>query len=100
MLKGLYEATEGESYFDDNNILDSNNREEFRKILGICPQHDVLFDDLTIRENLEMFCIFKGFTSEDLDAEIDKTIHDFELENIQKIYQKKIIDCYFSYWRK
>ena len=90
MLTGLYEATEGEAYFDGNNILDSNNMEEFRKILGICPQHDVLFDDLTIREHLEMFCIFKGFISGDIDAEIDKTIHDFELENIQNIISKNL----------
>ena len=32
----------------------------FRKILGICPQHDTLFEDLNIREHLEMFSIFKG----------------------------------------
>ena len=90
MLTGLYEATEGDAYYDDYNILDSNNMEEFRTILGICPQHDVLFDDLTIREHLEMFCIFKGFTSGDIDAEVDKTIHDFELENIQNITSKNL----------
>ena len=90
MLTGLYEATEGEAYFDGYNILDSNNMEEFRNILGICPQHDVLFDDLTIREHLEMFCIFKGFKSGNIDAEIDKTIHDFELENIQNITSKNL----------
>ena len=29
--------------------------EEIRKMTGICPQHDVLFDELTIREHLEFF---------------------------------------------
>ena len=61
MLTGLYEATTGSAYYEGNDILDSNNMDEFRTKLGICPQHDVLFGQLTIREHLEMFCIFKGY---------------------------------------
>ena len=90
MLTGLYEATEGSAYYDGYDILDSNNMDKFRTILGICPQHDVLFEDLTIREHLEMFCIFKGYTSDDVESEINKTIHDFELDNIQNIIAKNL----------
>ena len=85
MLTGLYEATEGSAYYDGNDILDSNNMDEFRSKLGICPQHDVLFNELTIREHLEMFCIFKGYTSDNIEEEINKVLHDFELDNIQDI---------------
>ena len=28
---------------------------EIRKMTGICPQHDVLFDELTPREHLQFF---------------------------------------------
>ena len=90
MLTGLYEATQGIAYYDGYDILDSNNMDKFRTILGICPQHDVLFDDLTIREHLEMFCIFKGYSSDDIDSEINKTIHDFELDYIQNITAKNL----------
>ena len=90
MLTGLYEATEGSAFYDGYDILDSNNMDKFRTILGICPQHDVLFDDLTIREHLEMFCIFKGFSSDNFDNEINKTLHDFELDNIQNITAKNL----------
>ena len=85
MLTGLYEATEGSAYYEGNDILDSNNMDEFRTKLGICPQHDVLFGQLTIREHLEMFCIFKGYESDNIDEEINKTLHDFELDNIQNV---------------
>jgi ABC-type multidrug transport system ATPase subunit len=34
--------------------------DEFRKILGVCPQHDVLFEFLTPKEHLEIFAAFKG----------------------------------------
>ena len=90
MLTGLYEATEGSALYDGYDILDSNNMDKFRTILGICPQHDVLFDDLTIREHLEMFCIFKGYSSDNIDDEISKTLHDFELDNIQNITAKNL----------
>ena len=85
MLTGLYEATEGNAYYDGNDILDSNNMDEFRCKLGICPQHDVLFGELTIREHLEMFCIFKGYSSDNIDEEINKVLHDFELDSIQGV---------------
>ena len=34
--------------------------EDFRKVLGVCPQHDVLFDFLTPEDHLRLFAAFKG----------------------------------------
>lgn len=31
-----------------------------RGSMGLCPQHDVLFDDLTVKEHLDFFCKLKG----------------------------------------
>lgn len=36
--------------------------DDIRTILGVCPQHDILFDQLTVKEHLELFSIFKGNT--------------------------------------
>ena len=36
-------------------IKDPNQMEEIRKMTGICPQHDVLFDELTTKEHLQFF---------------------------------------------
>ena len=30
-----------------------------RKVLGVCPQHDVLFDSLTTREHIVFFALLK-----------------------------------------
>ena len=83
MLTGLYEATEGEVIYDNMNILLPENIADFRGKIGICPQHDVLFNDLTIRDHLSMFAVFKGVSSQNLESEINKIIHDFQLEEIQ-----------------
>ena len=83
MLTGMYNATQGQAIYEDMNILDSSNMDNFRKKLGICPQHDTLFEDMNIREHLEMFSIFKGVDSLNVDSEVDKTLHDFLMEDIQ-----------------
>ena len=90
MLTGMYEATKGTAIYEGVNILDSMNMEIFREKLGICPQHDILFEDLTIREHLEMFSIFKGVESTEVDNEVNKTLHDFQLEDIQYMLAKNL----------
>ena len=90
MLTGLYEATTGTATYEGVNILDSMNMEIFRGKLGICPQHDILFQDLTVREHLEMFSIFKGVDSANVDNEIDKILHDFQMDDIQFMLAKNL----------
>ena len=90
MLSGLYEATAGEAYYNGVNILDDTQMDIFRTKLGICPQHDVLFDDLTIREHLSMFCYFKGVDSDKIEDEINKTLKDFRIEDIQDIITRNL----------
>ena len=85
MLTGLYEATEGHAYYDGDDILIGNNMDKFRLKLGICPQHDVLFEDLTIQEHLEMFSIFKGVPSDEIENEVNKSLNDFQLNEIKDI---------------
>ena len=86
----MYEATGGKALYDGINILDSSNMDLFREKLGICPQHDILFDDLNIREHLEMFSIFKGVESNNVNSEVNKVLNDFQLENIQHMIAKNL----------
>ena len=83
ILTGMYEATKGKAIYEGENVLDSDNMDSFRKKLGICPQHDILFEDLTIREHLEIFSIFKGVKSNQVKDEVDKILNDFQMMNIQ-----------------
>ena len=90
ILTGLYEATSGEIFYDDMNVLLPENISYFRKKIGICPQHDVLFKDLNIREHLEIFSIFKGVPPENVEKEINKIIKDFQLEEAQYTFAKHL----------
>lgn len=33
--------------------------EQIRKMTGVCPQHDILFDNLSPKEHLEFFAAVK-----------------------------------------
>ena len=47
--------------------------------LGVCPQHDVLFADLSVEEHLYMFAALKGVPKTSIPAEIDKTLQAVDL---------------------
>ena len=58
MLTGLMNFTKGSA-----NVLGfdvETQISEVRKSMGVCPQFDILFDDLTVEEHLTLFATFKG----------------------------------------
>ena len=83
VLIGMYEATSGSAIYKEKDVLDDLEMDNFRTKLGICPQHDILFPDLTVREHLEMFCHFKGFPSENIDKEVENTLKDFRIHDLE-----------------
>ncbi|KAL2320738.1 hypothetical protein Fmac_029707 [Flemingia macrophylla] len=58
MLVGLVPPTSGDALVFGKNII--SDIDDIRKVLGVCPQHDILFPELTVREHLELFAILKG----------------------------------------
>ena len=49
----------------------------------MCPQHNVLFDYLTVREHLEIFCALKGdLIREELLRKVDLMVKTVELEDV------------------
>lgn len=34
-----------------------------RKVIGVCPQFDILWEEMTAAQHVEMFCRLKGFPS-------------------------------------
>ena len=57
MLTGLFSPTAGTAHINGYNI--TNEMDLIRHSLGICPQHNVLFDRLTVAEHLGFFAMLK-----------------------------------------
>ena len=50
---GLYTPSDGTATISGYSIL--TDMDQIRNSLGICPQHNVLFDRLTVKEHLKFF---------------------------------------------
>lgn len=46
--------------------------EEIRKITGVCPQCNVHFDILTVKENLRLFAKIKGIRPLEVEQEVNQ----------------------------
>ena len=79
MLSGLIDITSGDALILGKNVKSELN--EARKYMGICPQKDVLFPLLTVREHLQMYAKLKGVCDESLEKEVEQTIVDVNLKH-------------------
>lgn len=96
MLTGMLGASGGSVTCFGKKVFDmdsaeSNARtiENFRHILGICPQYDILFDMLTVEEHLDIFCDFKGVKHQKWEK-IEKVLRDVDLYKHRKQLSKDL----------
>lgn len=79
MLTGMLGPTAGEMTV--NKLKFDSNMSEIRQKLGVCPQHDVLFKELTVTEHLYMFARFKGMKDKaEIEAAVNEKIREVDLE--------------------
>lgn len=86
MLTGLIAPDGGTAFIAGHDVLE--NMEEIRRNLGVCPQHDILFPDLTVEEHLTMFASFKGVPSKECKQEVENMIQSVGLTEKRKIRSK------------
>ncbi|KAK7870569.1 hypothetical protein R5R35_009078 [Gryllus longicercus] len=78
MLTGMYTPTSGSALVNGYDVV--TDIDAARDSLGLCPQHNVLFDELTVREHLYFFGKLKGLTGKELEDEIQKYVRLLQLE--------------------
>ncbi|KAM6155645.1 ATP-binding cassette sub-family A member 17-like [Rhynchocyon petersi] len=81
MLTGLLTPSSGKIYINGHEI--SENVFQIRKSLGWCPQHDILFDNLTVAEHLYFYAQLKGLSLQKCQEEVRQMLHTLDLENKQ-----------------
>lgn len=79
LLTGMTRPTSGTAIINGYNI--KKNLKMARQSIGICPQHNVLFDELTVREHIEFYCRLKGLKSSDVNKEVKKFIQLLDLRS-------------------
>lgn len=58
MLTGMLQPTSGDAVIYDHAVR--SHIDEIRKDMGLCQQHDVLYEDLTAQDHLELVCRIKN----------------------------------------
>ena len=87
-LLGLFPPTSGTATVNGCNI--STNIAGVRESLGLCPQHNVLFDALTVSEHLWFFARLKGCSGSDVNREVDHMLQALQIED-KKDYKTKTL---------
>lgn len=77
MLTGLIQSTKGTATVFNEDMF--REPEKVRQFMGICPQHDVLFEHLSPKEHLSVFYDFKGGDPALKEKEITDLIRDVGL---------------------
>lgn len=88
MLTGLYPPDTGSASVQGFDI--GTDMLEARKVMGVCPQHDVLEPFMTVEEHLQFFASVKGCPPEEIEQEVTNIIESVGLKEKRKEYSKNL----------
>lgn len=77
MLTGLLKPTSGKAEVFGIDVFE--DMDQIRQILGVCPQHDVLFRNLTPEEHLRIYAAFKGSRPREIEIQVHQMLLDIDL---------------------
>ena len=78
MLSGILPVTSGSASVVGYDL--ETQLSEIKKLYGTCPQHDNLFNNLTVREHMELYASLKGAAPDAIEAMVAEAIVDVQLE--------------------
>ncbi|CAI2385685.1 unnamed protein product [Moneuplotes crassus] len=92
MLCGMMSPTSGQASVYGYDIKE--DMKSLRKIMGYCPQHNILFPKLTVVEHLKIFADFKGQKSDEIQEEIDEILKDLNMADKRNVLSKNLSGGY------
>ncbi len=83
MLVGNMDIDDGDAL-----VFGCSAKEEYdivSKSMGVCPQHDILWDYLSGKEHLELFAMLKGVQADRIDEEVRVRLEEVNLTHAQNV---------------
>ncbi|UJR36716.1 hypothetical protein I4U23_029432 [Adineta vaga] len=88
ILVGMLEATSGDVMVEG---LDTRQHiQDVRKILGFCPQYDILYNELSVKEHLELVGKMRHMKPKLMAESIDTILHLIGLDNDKDTFSKNL----------
>ncbi|XP_061566340.1 phospholipid-transporting ATPase ABCA1-like [Cololabis saira] len=88
ILTGLFPPSSGTAFINGYDIR--TDMDHIRKYLGMCPQHNVLFDELTVEEHIYFYARLKGCSRSEVASQMDQMIKDVGLPHKRKDLAKNL----------
>uniref|UniRef100_A0A8C3FV22 ATP binding cassette subfamily A member 10 n=1 Tax=Chrysemys picta bellii TaxID=8478 RepID=A0A8C3FV22_CHRPI len=83
ILSGLCPPSEGSAMIYKYKVSEMEDLEEIRKIIGVCPQFNIQFEVLTVKENLRIFAKIKGIRLKEVEQEVQNVLTMLKIKDIQ-----------------
>ncbi|NWQ92203.1 ABCAA protein, partial [Burhinus bistriatus] len=90
VLSGFTWPSEGSATIYNCKLSEIGDRDEIREMIGICPQFNIQFEVLTVKENLKTFAEIKGIKSKEVDQEVQNILELLDISGIQDTQAKKL----------
>ena len=75
--------TEGYAIINGVNITDENVKSKYkRQLIGLCPQHDILWDELTPYEHIELYASIRNYKKSDIKEIVKIKMKEVNLERV------------------
>eukprot|EP00762_Andalucia_godoyi_P004199 ANDGO_05443.mRNA.1 hypothetical protein len=83
MLTGVHTITSGDAFIHGMQV--GSNMDAIRRYMGVCPQHDILFEYMTASEHLELFATLKGMKRSLIASESDRRLAGVDLSSVANV---------------
>ncbi|KAF5880153.1 retinal-specific ATP-binding cassette transporter-like isoform X2, partial [Clarias magur] len=79
ILTGLFPPTSGTALISGKDIR--SDMDVIRRSLGACPQHNILFNHLTVEEHVLFYSLLRGRVRTEAEQEVEAVLQDLGLEH-------------------
>ncbi|XP_058195603.1 ABC transporter A family member 2-like isoform X2 [Rhododendron vialii] len=84
-LTGITPVTAGDALIYGDSVRSSIGMTNIRRIIGVCPQFDILWDGLSAQEHLHLFASIKGLPPALIESVAQKSLAEVRLTEAAKI---------------
>ncbi|KAJ7956357.1 ABC transporter A family member 2 [Quillaja saponaria] len=84
-LTGITPVTIGDALIYGHSIRSSIGMSSIRKLIGVCPQFDILWEELSGQEHLHLFASIKGLPPTSIQSITQKSLDDVKLTEAAKV---------------
>ncbi|KAH9405759.1 hypothetical protein TYRP_014055, partial [Tyrophagus putrescentiae] len=85
---GAYGASSGSIFVNGYNVFTQTKKA--RRSIGLCPQENIIFNELTVAQHLRLFATLKDYPRNLIEGEIDNILQQLHLQDKKNVLATKL----------